>query len=157
MREADLQRVDEIADSIHTLFERAEVFAEKFNLYGPGCLVLDVHGTVLGYGISHPWMLHSIPPLDAFLKCIPTGPECLYVHDVAILPEARGQFLTRALCAIYEELAKRSGITRMALVSVYGTAPLWAESGFAVVDDLSLNEKLVSYGPTARYMIKTVA
>ena len=106
---------------------------------------------------SHPWMLRSIPPLDTFLERIPAKPECLYVHDVAILSDARGHGCSQALCQVYADLAKRSGMTRMALVSVYGTAPLWTKSGFAIVDDPSLDAKLASYGPTARYMIKTVA
>jgi hypothetical protein len=39
----------------------------------------------------------------------------------------------------------------MALVSVYGTDPLWGSLGFQDVD------KLQTYGPTARYMIKPLA
>ncbi len=47
-----------------------QVFAEKLSLFPSGCHVLVRHEKVIGYGLSHPWILNSIPPLDSFLKGI---------------------------------------------------------------------------------------
>jgi acetyltransferase (GNAT) family protein len=82
----DLPEVDRIADAVHTdLPERLEIFLEKFRLFPEGCFALEQDGKLVGYGISHPWTLNEIPPLDSFYPI-----QCLYLHDVAIIPEARG-------------------------------------------------------------------
>lgn len=88
---SDLDSVNRIADLIHTsLPERPEVFEEKVRLFPSGCRKLISGSKIVGYGISHPWTLFSIPPLDEFLKILPQTPQCLYIHDIVVLPEARG-------------------------------------------------------------------
>jgi hypothetical protein len=42
------------------------------------------------------------------------------------------------------------------LVSVYNTYPLWAQHGFEIITDFRVDEKLTSYGPSARYMIRKI-
>jgi GNAT superfamily N-acetyltransferase len=156
MTSGDLPAVVAMADAIHTLFERPAVLAEKFVLYPKGCLVLDRGGLPVGYGISHPWMLGSVPPLDAYLRALPQAADCLYTHDVALLPEARGQGHAARLITEIAALAAREAITTLALVSVYGTAPLWDRLGFAAVSDPTLDAALRSYGQTARYMTRAL-
>jgi Acetyltransferase (GNAT) family len=91
LTQGDLPEVDRIADAVHTeLPERLEIFLEKFRLFPGGCFALEQEGKLVGYGISHPWTLNEIPPLDSFLKALPDPATCLYLHDVAIIPEARG-------------------------------------------------------------------
>lgn len=152
---ADLETINCIADIIHTdLPERPEVFAEKFNLFPEGCFVLGAKGTLVGYGLAHPWPLSSIPPLDTFLNVLPSSPECIYIHDVAVLPEARGHGAAGAFVEIISQLAKQRSITSLALVSVYNTHNFWERYGFRVVVTEELTEKLESYGSTARYMVR---
>jgi len=154
-RPEDLESINGVADSIHLdLPERPEVFAEKVNLFPKGCYVLKQEGTTVGYGLSHPWMLNDIPPLDTFLNRLPTTPGCLYVHDVAILPQARKHGSAGKYIELITKLAKAAGIPSLALVSVYGTDPLWARYGFEVIFDAALISKLASYGDTAKYMIR---
>ncbi len=130
--ESDLDSVNEIADRIHTsLPERSEVFAEKVRLFPSGCRKLISEDKMSGYGISHPWMLYSIPPLDEFLKTLPPKPECLYIHDVVVLPEARGSGAAAHYVEYIKHLAAELGIPSLALVSVYGTDALWSRFGFA--------------------------
>jgi hypothetical protein len=154
----DLDRVDEIAGSLHTgLPERTEVFAEKLTLFPAGCMKLVApRGEMLGYGITHPWKLNSIPPLDEFLNGIPHDSNCLYVHDVAILSEARGQNASEKYIEKIAAIAKGTGISKLACVSVYGTDVLWEKVGFRIVDSAELAEKLATYGHTAKYMIANV-
>lgn len=151
---ADLKAMHSIADSIHPeLPERPEVFAEKMRLYNPGCWKLCRNTEVVGYGVSHPWLLHSIPPLDDFLVKLPPNPDCLYIHDVAILPSARGQSSASKYIDIVNRVARDRLLTHLACVSVYGTDALWARYGFKVVLNDVLTPALLRYGSTAKYMI----
>lgn len=153
--EADLDCIQQIGDKIHVdLPERPEVFAEKFRLFPAGCFVLVQRGRVVGYGFSHPWKLKSIPPLDSFLQKLPSEPDCLFIHDVVVLHEARGHGAAGKLIELIGRLAVQEHIPYLALVSVYDTHPLWARFGFEVLPDASLTKKLKSYGKTARYMIR---
>lgn len=154
----DTGRVSEIADEIHTdLPERPEVFEEKIGLYPSSCWkLLSPSGKIVGYGISHAWTLHIIPPLDDFLSELPQSPDCLYVHDVAILPEARGQNAGLEYRNILKRTAGQRGILNLACVSVYGTDKLWSRTGFQCVNDKSINEKIASYGSSAKYMIANI-
>jgi hypothetical protein len=84
---SDLPAVSTIAARIHPdLPERPEVFAEKMRLYPDGCRVLATDDGIVGYGLAHPWMQHRIPPLDGFLEQLPGDADCLYLHDIAVLP-----------------------------------------------------------------------
>ena len=152
---SDLPAIGEIAARIHPgLPERAEVLAEKLRLFPDGCMALATDDAVVGYGIAHPWRLHQIPPLDDFLTQLPDDPDCLYVHDVAVLPTFRGGATAASYIAAITALAKSARIGALALVSVYETNPLWRRFGFRVVaPDAELRGKLRSYGETAKYMV----
>jgi GNAT superfamily N-acetyltransferase len=151
----DLLDIQRIGDEIHPdLHERPEVFAERLLLFPEGCFALVQNQRVVGYGLSHPWLLHSIPQVDQLLGSIPRSPECLLIHDVAVLPHARGHGAAGILIRLTANLARKHGIPRLALVSVYDTRPLWRRLGFEEIRDGSLNDKLKSYGESARYMIR---
>ncbi len=150
----DMTWVNRIADMVHTtLPERPEVFEEKVRLFPRGCRKLLSGDAIVGYGISHPWMLSSIPPLDAFLQRLPTAPECLYIHDVVVLPAARGKGAAGNYVDYVKNVARDMNIPALALVAVYGTDHLWSRFGFKVMQDASLGNKLQSYGGTAKYMV----
>lgn len=154
----NIGRVSEIADEIHAdLPERQEVLEEKIRLYPSGCWKrLSPSGKIVGYGIAHAWTLHIIPPLDAFLGALPQSPDCLYVHDVALLPEARGRNAGLDYMNILKKAAAQSGILNLACVSVYGADRLWSRMGFQCVNGKSINEKIAGYGSSAKYMIANI-
>ncbi|WP_439409568.1 GNAT family N-acetyltransferase [Bradyrhizobium sp. DASA03076] len=154
----DLAAISAIAARIHPdLPERPEVLAEKMRLCPDGCRVLAAGDGIAGYGLAHPWMQQQIPPLDGFLGQLPEHADCLYIHDVAVLPDARGG-VARGYVADIEQLARSSGITMLALVSVYDTRVLWERLGFhAVGPDAALRDKLTSYGAGATYMLRELA
>lgn len=152
---SELTAITAIAAQIHPdLPESPEVLAEKMRLYPDGCLVLVTGNEIVGYGLSHPWMQHLIPPLDRLLERLPGDADCLYVHDVAVLPDFRSG-VARDYVATIEGLARSTGIAALALVSVYGTRPLWERFGFRpVTADAELRVKLASYGEGATYMLR---
>lgn len=149
----DISNIVAIAAQIHAgLPEREEVLAEKTRLFPTGCRKLIQHGALVGYGLSHPWRLNTVPPLDEFLQTLPAGPDCLYIHDIAVLPVGRGQGASTAFLEIVQTQAHAANLAHLAMVSVYGTSRLWSGFGFSVVDDSALTAKLKTYGNTARYM-----
>ena len=148
---ADLPQLCSIAARVHPgLPERDEVFAEKTRLFPDGALKLVRGGLMSGYGLAHPWALGTAPELDAFLGALPERPDCLYIHDVALLPSARGAGAAEAFVARMETLARARGIAALALVSVYGTAYFWGRFGFAAAE----GPDLASYGEGAAYMVR---
>ena len=155
---ADLDRLNEIADAVHLAFpEREEVPAERLRLFPAGCFAAVVDGQMVGYAVTHPWIDGRPPALDSLLGAIPDEADCLYVHDVALLPEARGQGLARQLVAILDGLARDQGLPHLALTAVGGSAPGWAAMGFSVHDAAPgspLAAKLASYEADARYMTR---
>jgi hypothetical protein len=150
----DLGRVDCIANVIHSgLPERTEVFSEKIRLFPRGCFKYIYTDRIVGYGISHPWKLFSIPELDAFLGNCPDNPDCLYIHDVAILQEARGHHAAADYVSIIKHIAQELLVPTLACVSVYGTDVLWKRFGFIVTESDAISQKLTTYGTSAKYMI----
>ena len=154
---ADLDAVERIGNAVHvSLQERPEVFANKLALFPLGCFVLARNGTLAGYGIAHPWALGSVPALDTLMAALPLAPSCLYIHDVVVLPAARGQGAAGLLVDVFEAVARRHALASLALVSVYGTYVYWERFGFQATGDPGLADKLKSYGETARYMRKNL-
>ena len=154
---ADVDAICAIGNRVHAaLPERPEVFAEKVELFPEGCFSLARDAAIVGYGLSHPWVRDSLPPLDTLLGKLPGASDCLFVHDVVVLPSARGREAVGALMRILSGLARRHGLAFMALVAVHETHPLWARHGFDVVADPLLADKLTSYGSGAQYMRRHV-
>ena len=153
---SDLSEIDSIANRIHTgLPERPEVLAEKLRLFPHGALVLDAADRIAGYGLSHPWKLCRVPALNAFLHALPADANCIHIHDVAILSEWRGRRAAASYIDIVSARASGMNIRSLALVSVYQTAPLWAQLGFRpIAADDEMSTTLRTYGHPAQYMIR---
>ncbi len=146
-----------IQGEVHPLLaERREILADKMRLFGEGCLVLEGPGRCLGYAIAHPWRLGAVPPLDTLLGALPKAPDCLFIHDVAVLPEARGQGAGGTYVRRMFRLARDRSLPKLALVSVYGTSPVWQRCGFELADRTAARKDLLSYGGGARYMTAEV-
>lgn len=153
----DIETVAAIASCVHpALPERTAVLAEKNRLFPAGCRKLLVGGRMLGYGLAHPWTIADPPALDAYLRVLPPLPDCLFIHDVAVLPQARGQGAAAAFLVHVESVAKDRRLPALALVAAYGTARLWARFGFAAIGGETLAAKLAAYGPEARYLGRPV-
>lgn len=149
-----LSRLHSIADKLHpTLKERHEVLEEKYRLFPSGCFTLRCDEGIMGYAISHPWFLYDIPPLDTFLHAVPISPNCLYLHDVAILPVVRGQGSTSSLVKLLETVARTHELSCIALTSVYGAEELWTRHRFKHSTNTTSGAR-ISYGENACYMIK---
>jgi GNAT superfamily N-acetyltransferase len=118
--------------------------------------VLERGGEVLGYAIAHPWTQGSIPQLDTLLGALPDDADCLYLHDIAILPAARGHGSARDMVDRLAEVARARGLRALALTSVYGTQDFWSSCGFVAAPTRDMADKLASYGGPAIYMMRAV-
>ncbi len=127
-------------------------FAERLALAPETCFVLAEGARVLGYLIAYPWPLGAIPPLDTLLGSLPEERGAWYLHDLALLPEARGGGHARAgLARLFAQVE-----APIALVSVNDSGDFWQAQGFIEQDSPALRAKLSSYGPHARYRVRAV-
>lgn len=134
-------------------FEEYACFAERLALYPPGCFVLDA-GQVAGYLIAYPWRSASAPPLNTVIGALPQGADVLYLHDLALHPDSRGQGATSAIVDRLAVQARADGWPAIALVAVNDATAFWERMGFRVVADPAMAAKLASYGADARYMVR---
>ncbi len=158
MSSQDLAEVQVLADSIHVNHpEDAAVFVERLRLYPEGCYVLADGKRLLGYALTHPWRYGEPPPLNALLGELPRDASTYYVHDVALLPDARGQGHAAEIVAILAEHAGMAGFGNLSLVAVNGSQGFWERFGFRTAAIPGLDAKLLSYGPDAMLMARDLA
>lgn len=114
------------------LQERGAAFRSKLKLFPRGCLTLDRPGPLEAYVLCLPWRSGEPLPLDAPSLALPRRPDCLYIHDLAVMPALRGSGAAGALLGAVSGLAAELGCRRFALVAVQGSRPFWERRGFQV-------------------------
>ena len=150
MREADLPTVVRISDAVHGEFtEPLETFADRLVHYPAGCAILERDGEALGYLISHPWPRCAAPPkLGARLGAIPAS-DSYYLHDIALLPAARGTGAGATATAFVIHQAKAEGCRDVRLVAIQGADSYWHRQGFGYVE-------ADPYGPGSHLMQREI-
>lgn len=157
MAEGDLDAVMDIAALLHPDNpERREVFESRLALAPECCRVLDGGSGPLGYALAHPSRLYKPLPLDTVLGALTDAPQCLYLHDIAVLPQAQGAGATALLLDHLRHIARRDSIGALALVAVNDSVGYWQRHGFAVVDAPDLAAILGSYGGGGCYMVASI-
>lgn len=140
MRADDVDSVDAIAAAVHVNFpEPKAVFANRQAQYPQGCMILEQAGEngprALGYMIAHPWPMDQEPPeLGALVDQMPQA-DALYLHDVAILADARGSGAGGAALDHLMDFARHQGFARIWLTAVDGADRYWAQKAFHRVGD----------------------
>jgi GNAT superfamily N-acetyltransferase len=158
MTTGDLAEVEAIAARVHPgFFERPEIFAERLRLYPEGARLLVRDGAAFGYVLSHPWHAKAMPALDSLLGALPANAASFYLHDLALLPAARGTGAAGRLVAALAGHARTAGFPRMSLVAVNNSRGFWQKQGFAPVAVPELAAKLLSYEADAAFMVRELA
>ncbi|MDP3255993.1 MAG: GNAT family N-acetyltransferase [Bosea sp. (in: a-proteobacteria)] len=153
MTAADLSAVLAVAAIVHPGYPEDEaVFAERLRLFPQGCLVLEGSSGLLGYIVSHPWHRGAPPALNTLLGLLPAMPGAFYIHDLALLPAARGSGAGRLVIERLVALALEARLPRLALVAVNDSSGFWQRQGFREMHDPALAAKLASYDDAARYL-----
>lgn len=138
MRPDDVDDVDDIAARVHVDFpEPKSLFANRQALYPAGSRMFEAQGSggpqALGYMLAHPWPSDRAPPkLGLLLEALPVA-DALYLHDIALLPEARGTGAGASALQYLVELGRAEGFARIWLTAVSGADRYWAQNGFGRV------------------------
>jgi GNAT superfamily N-acetyltransferase len=156
MTEGDLDAVAAIAlTSFPNHFEGRPCFANRLALHPQGCFVLARDGEpARGYLIAYPWSAESAPPLNTSIESLPADAAVMYLHDLALHPQARG---TGQAAAMVEQLAadaRAAGWPALALVAVNAAESFWLRHGFQIHETPALRQKLATYGSNAHYMLR---
>lgn len=155
MTGADLDGVVDVARlSFPNHPEDRACFAERLGLNPKGCFVLSGAVGVRGYAVAYPWRDDAAPALNVLIGAVPEDAGTLYLHDLALHPDARGGGHARPIIEHLAEQAAADGWPSLSLVAVNDAAPFWAAMGFQIVDSPAMSAKLAGYGADARYMVR---
>jgi ribosomal protein S18 acetylase RimI-like enzyme len=113
-------------------------------------------GGLIGYILSHPWTYAAPPALNSQLGALPTPPTTYYIHDIALLPEARGTGAANAIVVQLVKLAETLGLPNLSLVAVNNSVAFWQRHGFVLTPIPALDAKLRSYDEAARFMARAI-
>lgn len=158
MAVADLPAILEIQTICYTGVtpESEESFKAKLEASPSTCLIASLKGSLVGYLIALPWEFSNPPMLNCETCQLPPSPNCLYLHDLAIMPRARKSGAGGALVETILTQLKRLDLGRACLIAVQNSAPYWERHGFRPVPlSASLEAKLSSYGKGVVYMERT--
>lgn len=160
MTSADLDTVLAVADIVHPGYpEERDIFAERLVLFPEGTAIAMHEGRAMGYMVSHPARLGEPVELNSLLGSLPASANCLYLHDVALLPESRGLGLGQQALAMLHGIARAQGIDTLALTSTPPAKKYWLSMGFQPyqASDPAIAVRLASYGDAMTYMTLPVA
>jgi len=159
MRESDLRAVQAVAEVVHPAYpEDAAIFAERLRLYGGGCLVFEDSASreIAAYVVSHPWRANDPPALNEPLGALPREAGTYYIHDLALLPWARGLGIASATVDRLVAVARTAGLPTVSLIAVNGSTGFWRRHGFEEAASAGLRQKLRSYDAAAQFMVRTL-
>ncbi len=108
-----------------SLLEGEEAFACKLLLFPEGCLGAFADGRLVGYVFAHPWSSGEFVPLHEELSSLPETPDCVYIHDLAVLRSWRNQGIADRLLTALFDLAHSYRIRKVALVAVNNSERYW--------------------------------
>ncbi|MBY9067890.1 GNAT family N-acetyltransferase [Hyphomonas sp. WL0036] len=141
------------------LLETPAVFADRLARFGEHFRVALMADRTVGYLVCFPWKLGDTPVNNEnFPETLP-DPDCFYIHDMALLPEARGSGLARAMLEDAYAQADRMGFDAVSLVAVGQSGSYWDKMGYVpytAVSPAKLQRILDIYGPGARLMARPI-
>jgi len=149
MSEDDIAAVMRIQAECYPSFmqESGAVFRARRDQTPATCWVWSQQGQdPAAYLFSYPSNKNVITALDHPFKIAAT-PDCLYLHDLAVAPDARGRRAGNALVAAALKYARESDMRWSALVSVQQSQIFWGALGYAAVEvgHSPARENLASY------------
>ena len=155
MAERDLDAVLAIQSSCYTEVAPETLHSIRAKLVASSttCFVAVASGEVVGYLIALPWEFANPPVLNLERCELPQRPDCLYLHDLAVVPKARGLGVGVKLVETFFKVLERLRLPRAALIAVQGSSAYWERFGFQIAStDADLRAKLLSYGTHVVYM-----
>lgn len=152
MKPSDLDGVVRVAHaSFPDHFEDRSCFAERLMLYPRGCFSLVMDRAIVGYLMAYPWIAGSVAPLNSLILRLPTHPDLIYLHDLALQPCVRGFGYAPAIMERLVAQARSDRWQQIALVAVNHATAFWLKMSFEVI---AKPPCLTSYGDTGAYMVR---
>lgn len=155
---ADLPAILHIQARCYTAIvpESAASMGAKVAAAPDSCFIACRGEHIVAYLLALPWRFDDPPCLDAAECALPEQPDTLYLHDLAVAPEARGSGAADALVHAFLAALGRLRLPRASLIAIQGSAPWWARYGFARVPvNDALSVRLAGYGNDASYMSRS--
>ena len=140
-----IQLVEDLGTEIYpsNYYEGRESFKSKIIGYPKGCFLARIYKEVLGYIISFPYVLNEVYPINEhYTETL--EPNCLYIHDLCVSKNHRGEGIAKALV----EKVFENQLSPKALVSVLNSERFWNKFGFVSQNTFDY------YGGSGHYMIR---
>jgi ribosomal protein S18 acetylase RimI-like enzyme len=156
MQHSDLAAVIRLQDSCYhdELYEAPEVVLQRFMRHPQSCWVAVYKDKLWGYLFTYPSKVGNVNPLGAEFPQYANA-DCLYLHDVAVSRDARGQGVATSLVTQAAQHAKELGLQRLALVAVQNSVEFWQQQGFVKFLPVTaeITQALATYqGSIAHYL-----
>jgi ribosomal protein S18 acetylase RimI-like enzyme len=158
-RTADLPSIVQIQAACYapSLIESPAALAAKLARSPATCWVAEESSQTKGYLLTFPYHCGQIPTLNQDSPTIAAEPDCLYLHDLAVHPSARGLGMGSALVQQGFAIATERNLETLCLVAVQGAAAYWTTWGFQPAPlPPTEHTRLNAYGPGAQYMSVTI-
>lgn len=159
MRTVDIPAVLDIQASCYekSLLESHDAFVSKQQASPASCFMAHIGDTAAGYLVSIPANANTPPALNSDVYQIPAKPDCLYLHDLAIAPNARGQGVADKLIAAFFRQLRTLEFKTACLTAVNDSASFWARYGFnpAALQGTA-RQCVATYGHSAQYMVREI-
>jgi|GEM_PF-1351155 len=104
----------------HGFIESVDSFAAKLAANAEFSFLATRQNVAVGYVVAFPWAFGEIPALNGLEYSIPPNADSLYIHDIAVVPTARGTGTARLLLDTVLSTARSKGYRRAFLVAVQG-------------------------------------
>lgn len=156
--ESDLPAALAIQSAVYPPFlvEHTEALASRVSIPSHCCFAAILKGELVAYLLAHGWPKQSPPPIGAILSPAASS-EVLFIHDLAVGPQARGMGLGRQLVERAFESAVHQKLARAELIAVEAAAAYWRSLGFAETRMSSeIQAKIATYGEDARWMTRKI-
>lgn len=133
--------------------ESAQSMLSKILISPQTCVTVRFYHQLQAYLLSLPAQLQHPPSLNEETTHLPTHANCLYLHDLAIHPQAQGTGLGQKLVRKFFQIAKEQKFKAACLIAIQNSVPFWQKQGFIIkIPSHALQEKLKTYGENATYM-----
>lgn len=156
MADSDLESVVAIQQAAYPRTPRQwrGSIPERVRFFPGGCRVAQLNGSLAGYLVSHPWALGAVPAQSGSLDR-PPRLDCYYIHDLAVLPQARRSGAGRHLLESAISIARERGFRSVTLTAGRDSERFWLAFGFRAAHQgpALLQARLREYGRQAQYMI----
>jgi len=112
--------------------EDISVYQKIMEVFPDGAWGAFCDDKLAGYIFFHPYKYSEIKPFNSMLSL--NGDEnCMYLHEIAVLPEYRAHQLSIHLLSNFDQVSKLHNLTNQSLVSVQNSIGFWEKKGFSVL------------------------